>query len=155
MSGTGTVRLHIEPILLKRAYPWVAEHHRHLGRPAGGLFAIAVHDHEDRRRGVIIVGRPAARHYQDGFTVEVSRCCTDGAPNACSMLYGAAWRTARGMGYRRLITYTQSAEPGASLRAAGWRVVAERKPTKGWDRRNRPRADHGADGIARTLWEAS
>jgi hypothetical protein len=56
----------------------------------------------------------------DGFTLEVTRVATDGCPNACSALYGAAWKVARAMGYRRLITYTLPEEGGSSLRGAGW-----------------------------------
>jgi hypothetical protein len=55
-------------------------------------------------RGVAVVGRPIARALDDGYTAEVRRCCTDGAPNACSMLYRAAWRSAKALGYRKLIT---------------------------------------------------
>ena len=68
---------------------------------------------------------PYRRHLDDGRTLEVTRCCTDGAKNAASMLYGAAWRATKALGYRRLITYTLAEEPGTSLRAAGWTVVAE------------------------------
>lgn len=70
------------------------------------------------------------------------------------MLYAAAWDGAKGMGYQRLITYTQQGESGASLRAAGWRVVAERPARKGWDCPSRPRDDRGVDNVPRTLWEA-
>lgn len=48
------------------------------------------------------------------------------------MLYGAAWRAAKAMGYQRAITYTQADETGASLRAAGWRKVKELKARKSW-----------------------
>src|SRR5882724_3740746 len=75
--------------------------------------------------------------------VEVTRLATDSTPNACSILYAAAWQAARALGYRRLVTYTQQGEPGGSLRAAGWRVVATRPPRPGWSRPSRPRADHG------------
>lgn len=61
---------------------------------------------EDRIVGVAIVGRPVARHLDDGWTLEVNRLCTDGTKNACSMLYAAAWRAARAMGYKKLVTYT-------------------------------------------------
>jgi hypothetical protein len=37
--------------------------------------------------GVAIVGMPVARMLADGWTVEVTRLCTDGSRNACSMLY--------------------------------------------------------------------
>lgn len=64
-------------------------------------------------------GRPVARHLDDGWTLEVNRLCTDGTRNACSMLYAAAWRAARAMGYKRLIPYILDTESGTSLRAAG------------------------------------
>jgi hypothetical protein len=85
--------------------------------------------------------------------VEVTRVCTDGTRNACSLLYAAAWQAARALGYRRLITYTQAGQSGASLRAAGWRVVAARPPSPGWARPSRPRADHGVDHTARLRWQ--
>jgi len=87
--------------------------------------------------------------------VSFVRSATDGTPNANSMLYAAAWRAASALGYRRLVTYTQDGESGASLRAAGYRIVAERPARPGWSVPSRPRDDHGVDGIARTLWEAS
>ena len=48
--------------------------------------------------------------------MEVNRLCTDGTRNACSMLYAAAWRAARAMGYKRIVTYILESENGASLR---------------------------------------
>lgn len=66
----------------------------------------------------------------------------------------AAWRAARELGYTRLITYTQAGEPGSSLRAAGWRVIAERPAHAGWSRPSRPRQDR-AERVVRTLWEAT
>jgi hypothetical protein len=85
----------------------------------------------------------------------VNRTATDGAANANSMLYGAAWRAAKALGYSRLITYTQEGESGSSLRAAGWSVVAELNERKGWDTPSRPREGRGVDGVQRLLWEAS
>ena len=70
------------------------------------------------------------------------------------MLYAACWRATSALGYRRLVTYTQGGESGASLRAAGYRVVAERPPRRGWDMPSRPRDDSDYESIARTLWEA-
>jgi hypothetical protein len=55
-------------------------------------------------------------------------------------------------GYRRIITYTQDGESGASLRAAGWRKAARRKARPGWNVPSRPRQDRGTDGIDRDLW---
>jgi hypothetical protein len=79
-----------------------------------------------------MAGRPVARAYDDGLTIEVNRTATDGCLNANSALYGACWRVARAMGYRRLITYTQGTESGASLRAANLRHIRDLPPRKGW-----------------------
>jgi hypothetical protein len=89
----------------------------------------------------------------DGWTAEVTRLCTDGTPNACSMLYRAAWRAARSLGYRRLITYTLAEEGGASLRASGFTLLGEAGGGS-WSRGNRPRVDkHPTQG--KLKWELS
>ncbi len=44
------------------------------------------------------------------------------------------------MGYRRLITYTLPEEGGASLRAAGFRLIGNAGGGS-WSRRERPRID--------------
>ena len=90
--------LDICPVSLKEANAFVAEHHRHHKPVVGHKFSIACTDGE-KIVGVAIVGRPVARYLDDGWTLEVNRCCTDGTRNACSMLYAAAWRAARAMGY--------------------------------------------------------
>lgn len=150
MSG----RLVIVPAVWADVQRFVAEHHRHHGKPVGMKFCLAVAE-GDTIVGVASVGRPVARAFQDGWTLEVNRSCVLDAPHANSMLYASAWRAAKALGYRRLITYTQAGETGASLRAAGWRVVAERPARPGWDAPSRPRKLRGIDDIARTLWEAS
>jgi len=70
--------------------------------------------------GVAICGRPVSRRLDDGKTLEVNRLCTDGTANACSILYGAAFRAAIAMGYTKVITYILQSEPGTSLKAAGY-----------------------------------
>ena len=130
--------LEITPISLREACAYVQRYHRHHKAPRGGLFALAVAN--GAIRGVAIVGRPVARLMQDGWTVEATRVCTDGTRNACSMLYRAAWRTARAMGYRKLITYTLASEGGASLRGAGFRLIGEAGGGP-WSRQSRPRVD--------------
>src|SRR6185437_14364544 len=98
---------------------------RHHLPPNGGKFALAVADETATIRGVAIVAQPVARLLADGWTAEVTRVATDGCPNACSALYGACWRAARAMGYRRLVTYTLASEPGTSLIAGGWKCIGE------------------------------
>lgn len=131
--------LQLQPMTLGEARAFVAEHHRHHGAPQGGLFAVGLSDGA-MVRGVAIVGRPVARRAADGWTAEVTRLCTLGDENACSMLYGACWRAARALGYKRLITYILASEPGTSLRAAGWRLVGEAGGGS-WSRTDRPRVD--------------
>lgn len=131
--------LTITPITQREANAYVAQHHRHHKPVTGAIFCVAASD-GGTVRGVAIVGRPVARALQDGWTAEVTRCCTDGARNACSMLYGAAWRAARAMGYRKLITYTLPEEGGASLRAAGFRCIGAAGGGS-WNCPSRPRID--------------
>lgn len=141
--GDLVTRLRVVPVTVAEANEFVRQHHRH-HRPlkVGYVFSVAVADEEDAVRGVAIVGRPTSQYLFDGFTLEVRRVATDGASNACSMLYGAAWRAARALGYRQLITYTLASESGTSLRASGWRVVAK-VSGQSWDApsRDRPRVD--------------
>lgn len=160
-GNTSCAQPHLEviPLSLKQANDYVTNLHRHHKKVTGHKFSIGVVDDEGVLRGVAIVGRPIARHYDDGRTAEVTRTCTDGCPNANSALYGAAWRTAKGMGYLRLITYTQEGESGVSLRAAGWKVIGERKARKGWADSSVALKDKrdpvGSGGVARTLWEVA
>lgn len=133
------MKLELQPITYKEACEFIRQYHRHHLPPHGWKFGIAVND-GDKIVGVITVGRPIARFNDNGWTLEVTRSCTDGTKNANSMLYATAWRATRALGYKRLITYILKEEPGTSLKAAGWKVIGE---TKGgtWNRKNRPRID--------------
>ena len=146
--------LTIVPVSLEEANAFVEAFHRHHKPVIGHKFSIGAAD-GNQMAGVAIVGRPVARGNDDGLTLEVNRCCTDGTRNACSMLYGAAWRAAKAMGYRRLITYTMPEEGGASLRAAGWTLIGQRGGGN-WNTPARPRID--TDELLRgqkLLWEAA
>ena len=146
--------LRVVPVGWRAASAFVETWHRHHKPPPGHKFCLGVAD-GDVLVGVAIVGRPVARSFDDGLTLEVNRTATDGHRNANSMLYGAAWRAAKALGYRRLVTYTQTGETGASLHAAGYRIVAQLPARTGWSCPSRPRDDHGVDRMPRTLWEAS
>lgn len=143
--------LAITPISLREANAFVSAHHRHHKPVRGAKFALAVSDEAGQVRGVAIVGRPVARMSDNGWTLEVNRCCTDGAKNACSMLYGAAWRAARALGYKRLVTYTLPEEGGSSLRAAGMTLLGE-SGGGSWSRPSRPRID-AAPMQRKLAWE--
>jgi len=146
--------LEVTPITFEEANAFVTVHHRHHKPLVGHKFSIAVSEGA-KIVGVAIVGLPKARMSMDGFTLEVNRCCTDGTFNACSMLYGAAWRVAKALGYRRLITYTLPEEGGASLRGSGWKCLGERGGGN-WKRQSRPSYDtaHHLRG-QKLLWEAA
>ncbi|MEU3028101.1 XF1762 family protein [Streptomyces incarnatus] len=147
-------RLHLVPVRSRAAKEFVRLWHRHHPPPTEQIFSVSAADEAGILRAVAVVGRPVARHLDDGATLEVTRTASDGTRNANSLLYGAAWRAAKALGYRRLITYTQAGESGASLRGAGWRVLAHRRARPGWHTPSRPRTDRGTERIARTLWQA-
>lgn len=133
--------MELQPITYKEACVFIDKHHRHHLHPQGWKFGIACNN-GDKIVGVVTVGRPVARMYDDGWTLEVTRCCTDGTKNACSMLYGAARRAAWALGYKRLVTYVLSSENGASVKAAGYRLVGLAGGGT-WNRKDRPRINVG------------
>jgi hypothetical protein len=148
------VSLELVPLPLAEANEYVAQHHRHHQPVIGHRFSIGV-ARNGEIVGVAIVGRPVSRALQDGFTAEVLRCCTNGTPNAPSMLYAACWRAWRAMGGRTLITYTLVTEPGTSLRAAGWRIVGQTKGRE-WNTPSRPRVEKaGVQTLDKIRWEAA
>ena len=116
--------LRIAPSSISAARKFVGQHHRHTLPPQGGLFACRLEE-DGETRGVAIVGRPVARKLDDGYTAEITRCCTDGVSNGCSMLYGAAVRACRALGFHSVITYTLQSETGASLKASNWKLEEE------------------------------
>ena len=131
-------RLVLIPMELTDANAFVELHHRHHNPVVGHKFSIGVIGLG--LCGIAIVGRPVSRMADDGWTLEVTRLCSDGTPNVCSMLYRACWRAARALGYRRLITYTLPEEGGSSLRGAGFRCLGKAGGGS-WNRRERPRLD--------------
>lgn len=144
--------LRIVPVSFREAQAFIATWHRHHKPPRGMKFTFGVAS-GDVLVGVATVGRPSARPFDNGMTLEVTRTCTDGTDNVNSMMYGNAWQVAKRLGYERLITYTQADESGASLRAAGWKVIAERPARGPWKYASQPR-DESTAGVQRTLWEA-
>lgn len=143
--------LTLVPLPFAEAKAFIEVWHRHLKAPPGHKFSLGLLDDDGVLVAVAMVGRPVARGLDDGLTLEVTRLASDGTRNACSMLYGAATRAARALAYRRLVTYTRADEPGASLRASGWRISAELPAREGWRQRGCGGADAG--GVARTRWE--
>ena len=122
-------RMDLRHVELREANAFVEQLHRHHGKVQGHRFSIGAVV-EDHLVGVAIVGRPVGGQHQ-GDWVEVTRLCTDGSPNACSFLYGAACRAAKALGFKRIQTYILKEETGVSLRAAGWKFDRMSHPV-GW-----------------------
>lgn len=73
---------------LKDAKIYINENHRHHRAPQGHKFSIFAYKNGNIA-GLVMCGRPVARHLDDGKTIEVIRLCTNGEKNCCSFLYAA------------------------------------------------------------------
>lgn len=131
----------IVPLHFRQACAFVNRHHRHHCVPQGHKLSVGLCV-GDRIVGVATCGRPVSRVLDNGSTLEVTRLCTDGTPNACTKLYGACARIAREMGYEKIITYTLDTEPGTTLRAAGWHCEGKAGGIN-WNAPGRPRKHAG------------
>jgi hypothetical protein len=132
--------LMLAPTTLRAANAYVSQHHRHHKAARGHKFSVSVVDADGTVHGVGIAGRPVSRVLDKRGFIEVVRVCTDGTPNACSMLYGSLRRAAIALGYPKdhIVTYTLVSESGASLRAAGW-IEVGRTTADDWDTPSRAR----------------
>lgn len=121
MKPANAIHLRVVPLELVEANAVVAAWHRHHQPCQGHRFSLGVIDDDDMVRGAAIIGRPVARMAGHPRAVlEVTRLVTDGTPNACSMLYAAAARAGKAMGFARIQTYILEEEDGITLKAAGW-----------------------------------
>jgi hypothetical protein len=132
--------LELCPVSFAEACNFVNVHHRHHLKPVGHKFCIGVCLDNDLV-GVAICGRPVARFADDGLTIEITRLCSSGVPNVCSMLYGACWRAAKALGYKKIITYILASESGISLYASGYKLLNISKGGS-WCRLNRIRTNN-------------
>lgn len=130
----------VVPLPFRTAKEFVNCHHRHNVAPPGHKFSIGLKAAGDLI-GVVIASVPKAKTRDDGYTLEINRCCVmPGYRNACSKLMGHAIRAGAEMGYMKFISYTKVEEPGSSLRAAGFSIIGVTKPTaNGWSSPSRPR----------------
>ena len=113
------------PLTLEEANQFIANYHRHHTPVKRDKYRVGCEE-EGRLVGVVIVGNPVARMLCDGYTLEVTRLCTDGTKGDCSFLYSRAARIARELGYKKIITYILETESGTSLKASGWHCEAEK-----------------------------
>lgn len=150
MRRAGQTTLRVVPCSLTYANAFVEQFHRHHPEvPGWGIrFCLAVCDDAGNVHGVATIGRPVAANRWIGgdLIAEVSRVATDGHANACSALYGAAARTARAMGFSRIVTYVLEDEPGTSLKAAGWQRSDGLFGGYGWANHPRPGRDRDPGG---------
>lgn len=138
----------IRPISFAEANRFIKENHRHNSAVTGGKFAIAVEDENGELIGVATCGRPVSRVLQEKepYTLEISRVCSIGSENVCSMLYGRCVSIAKDLGYEKVITYTLHSESGASLRAAGFSVEETDAGRNGWTgKRSQKNAENHED----------
>jgi hypothetical protein len=147
------VPLRVVPLELRDANAFILERHRHHGRAQGHRWSLGVIDPEGWLRGCAVMGRPTSG-LDPSRVLEVTRMCTDDdTPNGCSMLYGAAARAARAMGFEVIQTYIYKRETGISLRAAGWQFVRDAHPSGRSNGRSdgQPRDTTHVD-VQKTLW---
>lgn len=126
-----THNLTLTPITLRLAFKFCDEFHSYQKRPQGGLFALGAM-HSGELECVVIIGRPSSTVLSDGSTCQVSRLISTGRTfNAASFLLARAARAAFSLGYRRIISYTDSTLTAAAYRAAGWNIAREHR-VKPW-----------------------
>jgi hypothetical protein len=126
-------------IELATANAFVKALHRHHPKALSHRFSIGAVA-EGTLVGVAIIGRPVARMVDPTTTLEVTRLCTNGHPNACSALYGAAARVGKELGYHKIQTYVLAEEAGTSLKASGWEIDGQVNG-RSWSCPSRPRVD--------------
>lgn len=127
------------PLSLKEANAYIEKNHRHHQPLKVDKYRVGCVDEEGKLIGVVQVNRPVSRFLDDGKTLEVVRCCTEGEKNVCSFLYSRAARIAKELGYDHIITYILDTEDGTSLTASGWSIEKEGAGGGSWDRPSRPR----------------
>ncbi len=108
--------MELQPIKYKEACDFIREQNSQYVPSQGWKFGVAVSD-GGKIVGVITVGTPVAQYKDDGLTLEVTHCCTDGTNGASSRLYASALRATIAMGYKQLITYTTISESGEAEEA--------------------------------------
>ena len=140
------------PIELKDANAFVEKLHRHHAPVHRDKMRIGCEADDGHLCGVIQMARPVNRILDDGLTIEVVRCCTDGTQNACSFLYSRAARIAKEIGYVKIITYILESEDGTSLKASGWHKEKEGCGGHSWSTPARPRTNEGYPTVKKQRW---
>ena len=129
----------ITPINQRSAKKFIRKHHRHLPKPpAGWKFGGGAFDNDDNIIGVIWIGRPVARHYDDGTVLEINRLCKlPSVPNLNSQLIAWAVKEVKKR-YSKvgaLITYLRRFEEATVMRASNFFFLGYSKKGN-WGRNN-------------------
>jgi len=148
MTADNPGYLELAPVTRRVARQWIATHHAHSRPPDGWRFGVSVLV-DGEIVGVGCAGQPKARPLDDGRTIEITRVCTIGTPNACSRIYAALCGAAKRLGYRTAYTYTLEDECASCPRAAGF-VLDGCTPGRSWSVPSRPRVEVDLFGEART-----
>lgn len=122
--------LYLIPVTLRQANDFVAEHHKNFRPISQDRFSIGCAA-DGKLVGVIVVGRPRNPELNDGQTLTVLHICATGGRMACGMLYGAAARAAKALGYWRITAFLPVNRSSSALRAAGWRCMGPMENKKG------------------------
>lgn len=148
-EGLGVEMLYVKPLTLAQANAFISHLHRHHKKVQGHRFSLAAYDNYTLV-GVATVGRPVSSGCPQYDVAEVTRLCTDGTKNACSILYSACARACKEMGYCRIQTYILETESGTSLKASGW-FCEGAAGGRSWTTKTRKRSAD-MDGEPKTRW---
>lgn len=137
----------VRPIELRDANAFIEKHHRHHKKVQGHRFSIACYRYNKKRKkfklcGVAICGRPVSSKIDPLKVLDVTRLCTDGTYNVCSVLYSSAARAAKNIGYETIQTYILDHELGTTLKASGWKFVGMTKSRGHWHSRGKLAEPH-------------
>lgn len=122
--------LYLAPITLRQANNFAAEHRKNYRPIPQDQFSIGCAA-DGKLAGVIMVGNPRDPELNDGQTLAVLHICATGGRTAYGMLYGAAARAAKALGYWRITAFLPVNSSGSALRAAGWRCAGPVENKKG------------------------
>lgn len=139
------------PLELREANAFIEAYHRHHKRVQGHRFSIGAYL-DGELVGCAVVGRPTSG-VDPKRVLEVTRLCSNGWPNVCSLLYSAAARAGKALGYETIQTYIFETEDGASLKASGWSFVRKAHPSgRHHKRSDRQTRNTAYVSIPKTLW---
>lgn len=106
----------IVPVSPQEADDFLTQHRRDYQSLPGIKFAVGCAV-DGKLAGAIVV----RRCQEDSLAMQVDGVCTAGGRAAYCMLFGAAARAAKAMGFRRIMAFLPVGRPDSALRSAGWK----------------------------------